>query len=214
MKKMFLPVIAGAICVFLVIFAIAIHITRKKAKPTEYTHIDYVSALQRECFLCGEGSDPISSLHWGEDNVGIINLNTFELMRLEINRYDDHGQLLEEAAGYMQSCHLSGENSHAHAYTHPDNGYAHVQISGVQYNIDRASIQRNLCQSCLDTINDLGFSGEAPAEYAVVSFADHTIRPLVSCYTWFFAGNYGVACEFKENGAIDLLIHHCPNRYA
>ena len=213
MKKMILSALAGALCMFLVILALAAHTAKKETEPAQYTHVDYVSALQGECFLCGDGSGPITSLHWGEDNVGIINLNTFEVMRLEINRYDDHGQLLEEAAGYMQSNHLLGEDSSAHAYTHPDNGYAHVQISGVQYEIDRASIQGNLCQSCLDTINDLGFSGAAPAEYAVISFADRTIRPLVSCYTWFSAGNFGIDCEFKDDGAIDLLIHYCPNRY-
>lgn len=212
MKKIILSALAGALCMFLVILALATH-AAKKEEPAEYAHVDYVSSLQGECFLCGEGSDPITSLYWGEDNVGIINLNTFELMRLEINRYDDHGQLLEEAAGYMQSSHLSGVDSSAHAFTHPDNGYAHVQISGVKYKIDRATIQGNLCQSCLDTVNDLGFSGAAPAEYAIVSFADRTIRPLVSCYPWFSAGNFGIDCEFKENGAIDLLIHYCPNRY-
>ena len=212
MKKIILSALAGALCMFLVILALATH-AAKKEELAEYIHDDYVSALQGECFLCGDGSNPITSPYWGEDNVGIINLNTFDLMRLEINRYDDHGQLLEEAAGYMQSSHLSGENSSAHAFTHPDNGYAHVQISGVQYKIDRATIQGKLCQSCLDTINYLGFSGAAPAEYAIVSFADHTIRPLVSCYTWFSAGNFGIDCEFKDGGAIDLLIHYCPNRY-
>ena len=62
--------------------------------------------------------------------------------------------------------------------------------------------------------NDLWFSEDAPAEYAIVSFAERTIRPLIKCYPWFSAGNYGIDCEFKDNGAIDLLIHYCPNRYA
>lgn len=102
--------------------------------------------------------------------MGIINLNTFELLRLEINRYNNHGQLLEEIAGYMQSSHLSGEKSYVHAYTFPDNGYAHVQISGVNYKIDRTTIQSNLCQRCLDTVNDFGTSSIALAEYARVLY--------------------------------------------
>ena len=200
---------------FLAILIMATHTAKQAQEPMEYSHIDFVSELkQSECYLCGDGSDPITSLYWGEDNVGIINLNTFELMRLEINRYDDHGQLVEEAAGYMQSSHLPGEDTYAHAYTHPDNGYSNVQITGVQYSINRDIIQGKLCQSCLDTINDIYFSGEAPSEYAIVSFADRTIRPLMKCYPWFSAGDFGIDCEFKDNGAIDLLIHYCPNRYA
>lgn len=216
MKKIVISALAGALCMFLAILIMATH-TAKQApaqEPTEYSHIDFVSELeQRECYLCGDGSDPITSLYWGEDNVGIINLNTFEMMRLEINRYDDHGQLVEEAAGYMQSSHLSGEDTYAHAFTHPDNGYSNVQITGVQYSINRDIIQGKLCQSCLDMINNIYFSGDAPSEYAIVSFADRTIRPLVKCYPWFPAGDYGIDCEFKDDGDIDLLIHYCPNRY-
>lgn len=214
MKKIILSALAGALCKFFAIFGIAALSVRREPEPTEYTHIDFVSELpQEDCFLCGDGSDPITSLYWGEDNVGIINLNTFDLMRLEINRYNDHGQLIEEEAGYMQTSHLSGEDTYAHAYTHPDNGFAHVQITGVQYSIDIESVQSHLCQNCLDTINDFYFSGDAPAEYAAVSFDERTIRPLMKCTPWFSAGDYGIDCEFKDDGTIDLLIHYCPNRY-
>ena len=64
-----------------------------------------------------------------------------------------------------------------------------------------------------NTINDLWFSEDAPAENAIISFAKRTIRPLMKCYPWFSAGDYGIDCEFKDNGAIDLLVHYCPNRY-
>ena len=155
------------------------------------------------------------SLHWGEDNVGIVNLNTFVMMRLEINRYGDHGELIEEQAGYMSSIGLIDKeaDTYAHAYCFPDNAYASVQITGVRYDIDREVIQGRLCQTCLDTINEMWFGGNAPAEYAIVSLEERTIRPLVQCYTWFGSGNFGIDCEFKENSAIDLLIHYCPNRY-
>ena len=37
--------------------------------------------------------------------------------------------------------------------------------------------------------------------------------PLLNAHPWFAAGNYGVDCEFKEEGEIDLLVYYCPNRY-
>lgn len=212
MKRIILSALGGALCMFLVILALANHAAKKEAEPTEYTHVDYLSALQGECFLCGDGSDPITSHYWGEDNVGIINLNTFELLRLEINRYNDHGQLLEEIAGYMQSSHLSGAESYVHAYTFPDNGYAHVQITGLQYTIDRATIQERLCQECLDTVNKQIITGKAPAEYAIIYFADRTIHPLMSCYPQFLKRNYAVNCEFKDNGSINLVVYYSPSK--
>ena len=55
-----------------------------ETEPTAYEHIPYVSTITaEECFICG---DTQSSLHWGEENVGILNLNTFEILRIEINR--------------------------------------------------------------------------------------------------------------------------------
>ena len=189
--------------------------TPKPQGTQGYEHIDFVSDLpQEDCFLCGDDGDSSSSPYWGEDNVGIINLNTFELMRIEINRYDDHGQLIKEVAGYMQASSLVGEDTYAHVLAFPDNGYAHVQISGVLYEIDRKTIQKHLCQTCLDTINDMWFSGNAPAEYAIISFSERTIQPLLASCPWFSAGNYGVDCEFKDDGKINLLIHYCPPRYS
>ena len=216
MKKYILSAIGGAIIMLIALILIANISAANKQENKEYEHIDYVSAItQDKCFVCGNSTKDPVSLHWGEDNVGIVNLNTFEMMRLEINRYGDHGELIEEPAGYMSSSGLIDKeaDTYAHAYCFPDNAYASVQITGVQYAIDRDSVQNRLCQNCLNSINDLWFTDQPLAEYAVICFEDRTIQPLLNAHPWFAAGNFGIDCEFKENGAIDLLIHYCPNRY-
>ena len=215
MKRCILSAISGALAM-LVAIIIASNISAvREQNPKEYEHIDFISTItQEDCFMCGTDSEfPVSS-YWGEDNVGIINLNTFEVLRLEINRYGDHGELIEEAAGYMQTSSLiDNENeSYAHAYTFPDNGYANVNLTGVQYAINRDTIQGHLCQSCLDSINELCFGEDPPAEYGILSFEDRTIRPLITCTTGFGMGNYHVDCGFEDNGKIDLLIFYCPPR--
>ena len=213
MKKCILSALAGALAMLIVITIVARISAAQEQTPKEYEHIDYVSNItQEECFVCGTNN---GYSYWGEDNVGIVNLNTFELLYLEINRYNDYGNLIEEPAGYMSSVGLSDKeaDSYAHAYCFPDNAYASVQITGVQYDIDREMIQSKLCQTCLKSINDLWFTDQPPAEYAVISFEDRTIQPLLNAHPWFAAGNYGVDCEFKTDGDIDLLIHYCPNRY-
>ena len=104
MKKCILSAIAGAIAMLLAIVIVARINPAQEQTPKEYDHIDYVSNItQEECFVCGTGSDTSASSYWGEDNVGIVNLNTFELLYLEINRYDEHGNLIEEPAGFMSS---------------------------------------------------------------------------------------------------------------
>jgi hypothetical protein len=216
MKKCILSAIAGALAMLILIIVAANVSTAKERIPEGYEHIDYISTItQEECYVCDDTKDFSGFLYWGEDNVGIVNLNSFELLRLEINRYDDQGNLIEELAGYMSSGGMSNEEteSYVHAYCHPDNAYADVQISGVQYAIDRESVQTHLCQTCLDSINNLWFTAMPPAEYAIVSFENRTIQPLLNAHPWFSAGNYGIDCEFEEDGKIDLLIHYIASRY-
>ena len=216
MKKCILSAIAGALAMLILIIVAANVSTAKERIPEGYEHIDYISTItQEECYVCGDTKDFSGFLYWGEDNVGIVNLNSFELLRLEINRYDDQGNLIEELAGYMSSGGMSNEEteSYVHAYCHPDNAYADVQISGVQYAIDRESVQTHLCQTCLDSINNLWFTDMPPAEYAIVSFENRTTQPLLNAHPWFSAGNYGIDCEFEEDGKIDLLIHYIASRY-
>lgn len=102
---------------------------------------------------------------------------------------------------------------YVHATIFPDNAFAAVEISGVQYAIDRDSIQNHLCQNCLDSINSMWFTTQPPAEYAIVSFEEWTIQPLLNAHPWFSSGKYSVDRAFKQNGKIDLLIHYAVNPY-
>lgn len=211
MKKCIISAIAGALAMFVAILIVARLQGSQMPTATEYEHIDYISVITSEtCFVCSENGP-----YWGEDNIGIIDLNTFELLYVPINRYGDNGELIEEPAGVMQTSSLMDQETdrYVHATIFPDNAYACVDLSGVKYAIERDIIQSNLCQICLDSINSLWFTTQPPAEYAVISFADKTIQPLLNAHPWFASGNYGIDCEFKDNGKIDLLIHYAPNRY-
>ena len=206
--------LVGLILVFLLLLTACSNGEQPSISKKEYEHIPYVSDLsQEECLVCGENPNhPISS-YWGEDNVGILNLNTFEVLYIEINRYDDNGQLIEETAGYMQMHSMSNGESYVHSSDNPDRGLSNIQIQGDRKPVDAKAIQSFLCQTCLDKINDMYFGDYPPEEYAVVNFSDKSIRPLIKNTTWFTFGNFDVDCDFEEDGDIDLLIHYCPPRY-
>lgn len=183
--------------------------TQPSFDSKEYEHIPYVSTIEPAgCFVCGGQEDSPVKGYWGEDNVGILNLNTFEVLRLEINRYDG-GKLIEETAGFIQRQSMKCGESYVHASIHPDRGYARIQIQG-QQRINAAAIQNHLCQTCLDEINDMYFGGNPPEEYAIINFSDKTVRPLIEHTTFFTSANYGIDCKFKASGDIDLLAFYCP----
>ena len=206
--------LVGLILVFLLLLTACSNGEQPSISKKEYEHIPYVSDLsQEECFVCGENPNHPTSSYWGEDNVGILNLNTFEVLYIEINRYDDNGQLIEETAGYMQMHSMSNGESYVHSSDNPDRGLSNIHIQGDRKPVDAKAIQSFLCQTCLDKINDMYFGDYPPEEYAVVNFSDKSIRPLIKNTTWFTFGNFDVDCDFEEDGDIDLLIHYCPPRY-
>ena len=207
MKRCILSAILGALVMLLAVGVAAMRDGNPEQK--RYVHMDYVSNITSEaCYICGDVRDFEASRHWGEDNVGIVNLNTFELLHLNINPYDENGAMIRQPVGVM----FSGGMENAHAFTHPDSAFADVELSNVEYEIDRKTVQEHLCQTCLDRINGLHFTTQPPAEFAVISYEERTIQLLLHNRPWFSAGNFGIDCEFRDNGEIDLLVHYIAYR--
>lgn len=184
-----------------------------ETEAAEYVHTPYVSAISAaDCYVCGENPDSSLQSYWEEDNIGIVCLRTFAVLRLEINRYQG-GELIQEPAGILQRQSMQCGGSYIHATVEPDRGYAHIRIRGQQKEIDTEALQRHLCQACLDKINAMHFNGYPPKAYAIVNFSDKTLRPLIRHTTFFISDNYGIDYNFTENGDMDLLIFYCPPRF-
>ena len=87
-----LSALAGAMAMLIAIAVMATIHANKAQQPKDYEHIDNISNIAaEECYVCGKNGDSLASAYWGEDNVGLINLNNFDLLYLGINRYGDGG---------------------------------------------------------------------------------------------------------------------------
>lgn len=214
MKKHIISAVIGAVCMLIILFVVAIIKNHSSEHQKAYIHIDFESdILSKDCYLCNNQTNSTAFNYWGEDNVGILNLNTLDLLPIEINRYKDGEKISDAPAGYMQQDEIRSGDSYANTNVFPDEGFARVQIIGVEYSINRAHLQANFCQVCLDSINEVRFSQTAPAEYAILDFSQKTIHPLSPSFPWFSVGSYGINCEFKEDTRIDLLIHLLRTSY-
>ena len=102
-----------------------------------------------DCVLCkGAGM-----WAWGQNNVGLISLNTFDMVPIEINRYDSGGGLIEENTGTFQIRHIQGgeEGFSALVIEEPDFGYATLTVTlGEDGAMDRGKAAAFLCENCLD----------------------------------------------------------------
>lgn len=213
MNKCFISGIIGAFCMLFLILGYAAFdsiISKQRDIEQGREQISFVSSIDKQdCFVCGEHTDPLTAHYWNEDNIGIINLNTFEMMYIEINRYDDNGELIQEPAGVLVSDRLKCEDSWLHSMTDPDRGYSHIDISGISGEINAVNLQSRLCQDCLNEINSDCFFDKKPAEYAVISFAEKQIRAITESLCWYSFSTFDVYTEFKEN-TIHLLLHYSP----
>lgn len=181
---------------------------------SEYVHVDFESAITAEaCFLCGNYKGSIGPSTWKPNNIGILNLNTFEILYVEIIRYNDEGELVTTPAGVFSIDGMTSGNGQVNSHLNSDNGYATIVITGVEYSIDAVVAESKLCQNCLDSMNVKIRYGGVPAEYAVVNYEDRTIHPLVTSTVSFGSGDYLIDCQFKGNGEIRLLAAFLPSRY-
>lgn len=212
MKRYIASGVIGAVVMFLALLVAAnISAAAKNDDPQTYEHVDFASKIEKsQCFVCGNGSDYSC---WGEDNIAILNLNTFEMHCLEINRYDEKGEQILEKSGVMTTGGMSEKDTYVHCFVFPDNGYASVELKGLTYSINREMVESKLCSDCLDAINGTWFGDNPPAECAIVNLKERTIDLLVDSRPWFSAGEFGIDCEYKEEGDIDLLVHIISNRF-
>ena len=72
---------------------------------------DYSFAVPAEqCAVCGTCPQLAISALWGHENIAFLDLNTFDVLELPINRYAPRGPLLEQPAGFsaVVSANLGG----------------------------------------------------------------------------------------------------------
>lgn len=182
------------------------------ASSHSYEHIDFVSTIEKEdCCLCGSG-DALAA-YWGQDNLGLVNVNTFKVLPVDINTYDWDGTQIKEAQGvFLAGGGYLGE-SLVHTFTDPDRGDSHVDIQYVGGSVDPEAIGNYLCKDCLDAFASHYSEDDDPPEVAVVNFTTRELRPLVRTCPWFTFDNFAVSCDFQEDESISLLLYYCPPRF-
>ena len=173
-----------------------------------------------DCYLCGGGIENlIPSYFWGQNNIALISLNTFEIKPLEINQYDRiDGQLIEEYAGTV-SFGGSGSKDGGFAASllqNYDRGYAigHVDFYNDEV-LDVSKAAGFLCEECLNKILpsqiDRYFGGGA------INLATKEIRVFEEHLRGFGLGDFYIDCDLKDRDdskrRMNILIFYCPIRY-
>ena len=176
--------------------------------------------LPENCKLCGDGEGTLLPLYEGQDNLGIISLNTFHVDQIEINRYDDYGRLIEEPESGMGTNILNtGDGGYMSVVTANSNrGYASAEVSMNQDKyLDMEKASENLCTDCMNAVMESSWS--EPYGIGLINFKTGEIKMFHEKIRGFTFGDYYVICEPRaemgeeEISEIDMDIFYCPERY-
>lgn len=222
MKKLFFLLL----CTVLVLSGCANTEQSTQGNKTSYAadekeEVVYTSQIEKEeCALCSKAGKTLLPVYAGQNNLGIICINTFDMSPVTINRYDDFGNLIEETAGYMSTTHNSfGEGEITTSTTaNPDRGYADVHVGFTKDDcVDKDCIGKLLCQDCLDATME--HSWDEPYGVGVINFETLVVRLFEENITAFTFGDYYIDIDRRESKddsdwtELDLLVFYCPPRY-
>lgn len=182
----------------------------------------YVSGIsKKDCLLCGKGRGTLLPLYRGEENIGVISLNTFDLAYIGINRYDDNGKLIEEPAnGTSMRVTSTGEDGFRFSVSEDtDRGYARCDLYfNKDETLDIEQAATHMCAACLERVVDDDWD-DGLTGMAVINFSNSELRMLRENLLAFQMGDFYISCSTKRDEAegnsleMDLLVFYCPKRY-
>jgi len=181
---------------------------------------NYDSLIQKEdCYVCGSNPESTLTPYWGEHNIGLINLNTFECCRFEINRYDEALNIIEKQQRYniLRTSGLSNSDGSIISYTlDSDRGYMSGTITLNENSfLELEKLQSYLCSQCLTGIMNKYLHDEKHWDIAVVDFLTKEIHPLYNNVSGFLRNDYKVDCIYdEERNMIDFQAFYCPIRFS
>lgn len=193
----------------------------KQAEQVQEAKITYTSKIPKEnCALCNEGGKTLLPAYAGQNNLGVLSINTFDMSPVEINRYDDHGNLIEKPADHTGITHNTFGEGALSTTTAPNSnrGYADVKLYlENDKTIIKEKVENLLCQDCLDSI--MKETWDSPYGVGIINFETLEVRLLEERVTGFSFGDYYIDIDRHEvkddpeKTELDLLIFYCPPRY-
>lgn len=182
--------------------------------PETVYHSDTSS---EDCCLCGGGD--LIPFYWGQNNLALVSLNTFDIQPVEINRYDRlTGQLIEEYTGTVSFGGGGNRNGgfSASLLLDCDRGYA---VGSVVFRddavLDTGKAAAFLCEDHLNEI--LPQQTDRCFGVGVINLSTKEIRVLEDCLSDFTLGDFYIGCDLTGREAhprqMDISIFFCPVRY-
>ncbi len=166
------------------------------------------------CSICNNSISPVST-HYGEKNLGIINLNSFNTITIEINQYNEYGNIQKRRTEDNPTLINNFTDFSSVISTNSNRGYA---VADIVFNpkeiLDISNLKKNICADCLEEINSVN----TDTCYTIwfLDFETMDLIPLQQDVTSILFNDYFISCKFSNTSSTtaqtNLLIFYCPER--
>lgn len=168
-----------------------------------------------ECYLCGSSDESLMDYYRKFDTIGIIGLNEWCVLDLHLKEYDDNGSYMESMQG-GQSYFGNTQGVNYSVNSTPSRGMSNANISSEKGTFVPKTVQRNLCQECLDKVTDTleAYQTEGEREryvpFVLVDFETLQLYSMQEQNTGYFIRDYWVDIEYGDE--IELAAYYFPER--
>lgn len=191
--------------------------TSQGGKDYSYTTSEdifpYKSNIKKDdCYLCGNGNS-LMSYYSKFDSIGVICLNTWQILDSHIRNFDDDGNP-QETKGSRLSLMNCGENECVFSSSTSSN---RIMANLTYHYRDESIIKKEelcdeLCQECLEAIlKDSFHSAESSGRFhdaILVDFKEKKPYPITKNSSFFIRDYYVHIDDEKDGGSIVII--YCP----
>lgn len=186
--------------------------SRKEEQLTLSQKIAVKSAIAKEdCRLCSDlAMERLPEL--GQNNLGYVDLNTFDYLLIELNPYKN-GEKMNELDGWASTATLyskdKGSDFSCSAYLGRQFAVGTVSL-GENSRFDLKKTRKLLCDECLNALVDQYVYSEGRLDGAIINFQDRKLVPLEKTSGRFVFDDFYVAAYCKNTHEIDLYFIYAP----
>lgn len=161
------------------------------------------SVLHQDCYLCGDNPESPMARYWGQNNLGLINLNTMECLTLDVNQYDECGNWIQTLERYGHHRGHFGNNeigSTADYSLYRNRGYLSLTVNFNDNSVLHTdNLKAYFCTDCCSAIINEYFYDEAHWDIALVNFARRELYVLEdNGFSAWSRGDYYITLEYND----------------
>lgn len=167
---------------------------------------------KKKCWMCGNDDRSLIDLFRGSDDLGILCVNNWYVLAMNIRSLDKDGQPLP-TSGMSLGMTTTGEGGCVFkTETNPDRGISQVTVEyRKNSNFDVEKVQDNLCQTCLNKLLEVmevyGNKEDdlVPRDLCLIDFQTMELYSLQDFHITYFVRDYYVQIESGEEKQITAV---------